>query len=671
MKKTFKRVSAIFLAVIMLFSFLVFSTSAYTEDENGVIHFDTNEIKSWLEYTITDGEVTITSCRTHTLYSPHVITIPDTIDGYPVTKIGYRGMNGLEGLVKCTLPASVTVIGEQGFALSYDLKELIAPGVKEIGKEAFAASGIEDVVLPDRLELLDQSAFTDCEELKSFTISEDNQYFSTQDGVLFNKDKTELLRFPVAKDVDSYTVPESVTRIADRAFYDGQPNGVLKTVTLTNVKEIGEYAFSWSSPTSVILNDGLETIGKNAFYKALITDVDVPASVKNIGNGAFSGNTNLKTVTIAEGVTELSRSMFSGSKNIETLYLPSTINYLALYSAPDAPAKVYYNGTREDWINKLQQYEYDSDFYMNEIFFNDGTSHKHNTNWKTTTQPTCISTGVSSYMCYTCGVVYETKELEMTEHTSGSWVVTKFPTTSSEGERARYCTYCSALTETAVLPAHTSCVEMVTYTPSEDTHNTFRVKVYGRATMVQFIEPDGGTRTYDRNSTKVSKINSYNYQGYTVNGLSRELYYEIWTIDTNLSADVNIDVRAKYVQDNGYKWDNAKYSFTVTLLAPDKSVRKIEGVNGGSATSGSMGSVSVKVTVGPKADGLRFVMPDGTKTTYTLDKATVLANGDLEFVGKFWANDLGTNVIKVQTKLAGGKWETALEHTYTATDYPY
>lgn len=206
----------------------------------------------------------------------------------------------------------------------------------------------------------------------------------------------------------------------------------------------------------------------------------------------------------------------------------------------------------------------------------------------------------------------------------------------------------------------TSSVKEITYTPSEDTHNTFEVKVDGRMAMVQFIEEDGGTRTYDRYNKNVT-IKSYNADGEEVNSLDRSVAYEVWTINTNLIGP-NVQVRTKYLDGNKYVWETEKYSFTLEFVEPtfDADIREITP----SATSGKKGAVATTVVVGPEAQGVRFVMANGTTTTYYAEKATVLENGDLSFTGNAWANDAGVNTIIVKVRV-NGAWVEMGSFDYT------
>lgn len=205
-----------------------------------------------------------------------------------------------------------------------------------------------------------------------------------------------------------------------------------------------------------------------------------------------------------------------------------------------------------------------------------------------------------------------------------------------------------------------SSISTINWTPSEDTHNTFSVAVTGRMSMIQFIEMDGGTRTYDRYNKNVTIV-SYNAAGEVVNSLSRDVAYEVWTINTNLIGP-DVKARAKYLEGTSYKWETETYNFTVETLAPtfDADVRSITPA----ATAGKKGAVATTVVVGPDAEGVRFVMDNGTTTTYYAEKATVLDNGDLSFTGNAWANNEGLNTIIVKVKV-NGAWVEAGTVEYT------
>ncbi|MBR6531946.1 MAG: hypothetical protein IKT61_05540, partial [Clostridia bacterium] len=199
-------------------------------------------------------------------------------------------------------------------------------------------------------------------------------------------------------------------------------------------------------------------------------------------------------------------------------------------------------------------------------------------------------------------------------------------------------------------------VTSVEYTPSESTRNEFKFTVTGRPEKIQVIEPDGGTRTYDRYHTKV-EIVSYDEAGNEVSSMSRELSYEVWTIEMNVPADIELTAIARY----GRVWskDNP-YKYTVVLATPeyDDEVYSMELA----AEEGWQGKVGATVVTGLDVSGVRFVMDDGTTATYY--KSTE-ADGKLTYTGAAWMNHSGENVIIVKIRV-NNAWITAGELNYYA-----
>lgn len=199
-------------------------------------------------------------------------------------------------------------------------------------------------------------------------------------------------------------------------------------------------------------------------------------------------------------------------------------------------------------------------------------------------------------------------------------------------------------------------VTAVEYTPSTDTRNEFMFTVTGRADKVQVIEPDGGTRTYDRYHAKVVIV-SYDEEGNVIGSMSRELSYEVWTIEMNVPADIELTAIARY----GRQWStDAPYVYTVTLLKKelDDEVYSMELAS----TEGKQGKVQATVITGLDVSGVRFVMDNDTTTTYY---NSTEADGRLTYIGNAWMNHSGENIIIVKIRVKNA-WLNAGELTYQA-----
>lgn len=210
-------------------------------------------------------------------------------------------------------------------------------------------------------------------------------------------------------------------------------------------------------------------------------------------------------------------------------------------------------------------------------------------------------------------------------------------------------------------------IQMVEWTPSTDSFNTFSVKVNhvdgDYAYKIQFIDADGNTRTITRRNkagiVTAATVKTYDAQGNECSELSADAAYDIWTINTRIATGCEIKVIAKF----GYTWESqdVAYKFTVDLVKPtlDTAVYAITPA----ATAGKVGRVGVKVETGMDIQGVRTVMSTGATLT---QKAYTVENGHKVFDAQASCYLEGENVIKVQVKY-GNEWHDADSFTYTAT----
>ena len=274
------------------------------------------------------------------------IVIPSEYNGYPVTSIGYEAFYNCSSLTSITIPDSVTSIGSFAFD---------------------SCSSLTSIIIPDSVTIIDECVFAECTSLTSIDIPDGNENYISVDGVLFNKDKTELICYPAAKSGSTYTIPDSVTSIGECAFLDCRgltsitipdnitrigagaffgtayynesnwEDGVLyidKYLIDTNYDEISDdyvikddtkiiadYAFSGcTSLKSVTIPDSVTIIGEGAFAEcASITSIDIPDGVTSIGQMAFCVCVSLISITIPDSVTSISNSAFYGSA-LDTIY---------------------------------------------------------------------------------------------------------------------------------------------------------------------------------------------------------------------------------------------------------------------------------------------------------------------------------------------------------------
>jgi hypothetical protein len=213
--------------------------------------------------------------------------------------------------------------------------------VTSIGEDAFYATSLTSVTIPGSVTNIGFQAFSGCSSLIAITVAATNLFYSSTNGVLFDKSQSTLIAYPGGIG-GSYTIPNSVTSIGDVAFQ----GCILTNVTIPDsVTNIGAYAFlgiglgsltipgsvlsigygafnSCFALSNVIIDNGVASIGANAFGGCSgLRSVTIPDSVTSIGAGAFS-QTSLTSVTIPSGITNISEGTFDNCGNLTSVILP-------------------------------------------------------------------------------------------------------------------------------------------------------------------------------------------------------------------------------------------------------------------------------------------------------------------------------------------------------------
>ena len=270
------------------------------------------------------------------------ITIPDGVIG-----IGNNAFSGCTSLETVTIPASVTYVGNSAFYGCTSLKSVTVPeSVTYIGGYAFAECySLKYADIPANVTGIGASPFYNCRSLENINTDEANKWYTTVDGVLYDKDKTELINYPAGKKDSSYVIPEGIRTIREKAFY-----GCLNLCELTipdSVTEIESGAFECSSLISdeygtikyvdgwvvgsghtanVVLKDGTRGIAFEAFSgDGIIEKVTMPDTVKYINGCAFENCTNLSEVLLSSSLENIERGAFLNCSNLADIVIPDSV----------------------------------------------------------------------------------------------------------------------------------------------------------------------------------------------------------------------------------------------------------------------------------------------------------------------------------------------------------
>ena len=206
------------------------------------------------------------------------VSVPGSIDGLPVTKIG-RG----------------------AFADNRRIKSIDIPeGVREISAFAFDhCDNLKSASIPSTADCIENCCFCVCMKLASIQVDPRNPVYAHIDGVLFDKAGKSLHTYPPGRAGRRYEVPEGIIRIAPGAFFF---NDTLTAVVIPDsVTEIGEKAFQccWQLKT-MDLPGSIRTIGAYAFDGCDSLEIlNIPTDTEHIGNGAFRGCKKLISIAAA------------------------------------------------------------------------------------------------------------------------------------------------------------------------------------------------------------------------------------------------------------------------------------------------------------------------------------------------------------------------------------
>lgn len=237
-----------------------------------------------------------------------------------------------------TVPETVTVIHRYAFSESKNIKKVKITSVEEIGDCAFQGSNVKTVELGSKLKKLGGSAFLFCEKISSltlpaslsefdrysfentisYTVDKNSSTLLSENGNLFNKDKTILYTYYNGDNKTSYKIPDTVVNIEDYAFSNTTK---LKSVTLpSKLERIGECAFDSSAVASITIPENVKLIEDSAFSGAKLKKlVFKEGCIAEIGCWAFYDCENLIDITIPASVTKVREGAFDNTGYVNKL----------------------------------------------------------------------------------------------------------------------------------------------------------------------------------------------------------------------------------------------------------------------------------------------------------------------------------------------------------------
>lgn len=285
------------------------------------------------------------------------VTIPAKINGHKVTAVTGLAFRYKKSIKSITISNGITNVESWAFYVLKNLETINIPAsVKEFSGGLFMCTSVTDV-----------------------NVHKDNKYYCSENGIVFNKDKTTLVLYPANYSGEEYIVPNTVKKIGKTAF---AYNRNLVSVTMQEgVKEIDKEAFHYcKNLANITFPTTLEKIYRNAFWcsdsikniyisdfdkwceikiskynyyddedapwsvlgmtynknlylnNTLVTDVVVSKNANQLSNSSLAGFKCFKSITVSEGVTEIPYGAFAYCKNVTELNLPESLKHLGDYA---------------------------------------------------------------------------------------------------------------------------------------------------------------------------------------------------------------------------------------------------------------------------------------------------------------------------------------------------
>ena len=308
---------------------------------------------SLTEITIPDSVISIGECAFDGCTSLTEVTIPDSVKsidsdaffdckslkevtiGNGVTRIGDRAFYLCTSLEKVEIPNSVTSVGDYVFQCCESLKEVtIGNGVTRIGKQAFYdCKSLKEVTIPSGVTSIGYSAFGGY-NLKEINVDKNNKNYSSENGVLYNKDKTKLICMPGGynKTYKTYVMPDTVIKIENGAlcdFYFNNYYNIIFSKALKSIDVVIDVAGYVVIPETVtyISNDALKSVSAIYGYKNSeaqkyaeknnITFIDMDSVKKETGKYTLSSKNNDNTFVFMAQSDNFYNFSFKSESNFE------------------------------------------------------------------------------------------------------------------------------------------------------------------------------------------------------------------------------------------------------------------------------------------------------------------------------------------------------------------
>ena len=351
------------------------------------------------------------------------IVIPNEYNGLPVIAIKENAFGSNQKIQEVIVPDSVLIIEKGAFSYSKKIRHIdLGTGVVEIGMSFAGCDSLTNITIPASVEAIDNLAFYLAKNLENIFVDDGNSVYSSVDGILYNKNQTEVVCCPANNGMEHLTLPSTVITISSYAFVDCVN---LKTVTMSN---------------------NVTTIGGSAFSDCRnLESIVMSNNITKIENWAFENCTSLQSCVIPNSVTMLYSYVFQDCTSLEWVYISKNVTHAGSdpFDGCDGLKTIYFGGTEEQWNSITYTSTAPTYLGINFVFEYDASCN-HETVVDAARAPTCMVVGLTEGShCGVCGtVLVKQEEIATIDHIE-ELVQAVLPTCTSVGyTQGTQCSMC-------------------------------------------------------------------------------------------------------------------------------------------------------------------------------------------------------------------------------------
>ena len=279
-------------------------------------------------YTSIDGVVFSKDKKQICFYPQNKSSNSYTIPSY-VEIVGKYCFAECSTLKNISIPNSIKRLEYAAFAECIGLTEItLSTNLEVIGDYAFNYLNIENITIPSKVKEIGATAFVNARKLKNINVDANNNYYSSINGILFNKDKTTLLIYPAGKTETKYQIPNTTKIVNENAFLDVP---IVSIIIPKSVEELGDWCFARTNITTITIPDTVKKIGYGICTECTELRSAIVNSSVNLPYEMFYNCTNLSKVTLNNNIEELDSRVFMNCTSLKEITLPSNLKKI-IYS---------------------------------------------------------------------------------------------------------------------------------------------------------------------------------------------------------------------------------------------------------------------------------------------------------------------------------------------------